>query len=206
MPAPPHPSSPSATARGAGTLLRRIVLTGFMGAGKSTVGPALAVALGWQFLDLDHEIVREQHRSIAEIFETSGEAAFRQIEHSALLQTLERENIVLALGGGAIETASNLQRLTADPATLLLYLEAPLDELIARCEQQHRPHSGAPRRPVLERRHELAARFHRRQPLYQQAHWTIATAGREPAAIVQAILERWREHAAVRTSSVRTAH
>ncbi len=162
-----------------------------MGAGKTTAGLRLAAELGWPFLDLDEEIVRAHQKSIAAIFETAGEPAFRELEHRALADALDRANIVVALGGGALESAANRQLLASDPHTLLIYLEAPLDLLIERCEQQ----PGAARRPILERRSELTGRFLRRQPFYQSAHWTIQTSGRTPEAIVDAILARWKNQA-----------
>ncbi len=176
-------------------LPRRIVLTGFMGAGKSTVGMRLARELGWTFVDLDEEIVRAEQQSIASIFETAGERRFRELEHLALRTVLERDGMVLAMGGGAIETAANRQLLADDGETSLLYLEAPLDVLISRCEQQQRCNPAAARRPVLEKQAELSERFLRRKRFYESAHWTIQTAGRDPDEIVQSILIRWKNAA-----------
>lgn len=177
----------------AGPLPNRILLTGFMGAGKSTVGLRLADGMGWNFVDLDEEIIRAERKSIAEIFETTGEIRFRELEHRALAAALDRGEIVLALGGGALETAANRELLASSPDTLLIYLEAPLDILIARCERQQVLESEAARRPVLEQRAELAGRFLRRQPLYRSAHWTINTAESDAEEIVRTILSRWKE-------------
>ncbi|MGB8479925.1 MAG: shikimate kinase [Acidobacteriaceae bacterium] len=170
----------------------RIVLTGFMGAGKSTLGPRLAQRLGWAFIDLDDEIVRAEQRSIAQIFDSIGEARFRELEQNALATTLHRENIVLALGGGAIETAANRQRIQEDDKTLLLYLAAPLEILIERCEQQQL-HRKAVRRPILEKRADLTERFQRRRPLYEQADWTIETTGKTLDELVQIIMAQWNK-------------
>lgn len=166
-----------------------------MGAGKSTAGVRLADALGWRFSDLDEEIVRGEGRSIADIFETSGEAAFRAMEHRALAAALAQENIVLALGGGAVETSANLTLLRNDPATLLVYLEAPLELLLERCDRQHGADSNAPRRPVLENRPELTSRFLRRKPLYESAHLIVATAELTADKVAEKILEAWKTHA-----------
>ncbi len=179
-----------------------MVLTGFMGAGKSTLGARVAQELGWRFVDLDEEIVRAEQQSIADIFDTAGEASFRKLENIALTMALKQDRLVLALGGGALETEANRRLLADDPATLLLYLAAPLEILIARCEQQARLQPQAARRPVLEKREVLRERFLRRKPLYESAHWMIETTAQEPDAIVQAVLARWREH----TSGASFAH
>ncbi|HEY5253208.1 MAG TPA: shikimate kinase [Acidobacteriaceae bacterium] len=171
---------------------KRIVLTGFMGAGKSTIGPRLAHRLGWSFIDLDDEIIRIEQRSIAEIFDAIGEGRFRELERNALADTLQQEHIVLALGGGAIETEANRQSIQEDNATLLLYLAAPLEVLIERCELQQL-HRKAVRRPILERRAELTERFQRRRPLYEQADWTIDTTGKTLDELVHIIMTQWNK-------------
>ncbi|EQD38735.1 Shikimate kinase, partial [mine drainage metagenome] len=146
---------------------QRLVLTGFMGAGKSTVGPRLASALGWIFADLDEAIVRAQRASIADLFASMGEQAFRELELEALACALQRAQIVLALGGGVLESAASRSLLTNDPNSLMVYLEAPLEELLARCDGQQLSQDGAPRRPVLEDRAKVAERFLRRRHLYE---------------------------------------
>ncbi|MEO6829059.1 MAG: shikimate kinase, partial [Acidobacteriaceae bacterium] len=151
---------------------------------------------GWDFLDVDVEIVRAVRKSIVEIFAAEGEAHFRDLEHRTLAAALNRERVVLALGGGALETAGNRNLLAKAPNTRLVYLEAPLDVLIARCENQQRVQPDAPRRPVLERRNELTTRFLDRQPLYESAHWTVHTAALDTDAIVRAIVTRTKENPA----------
>lgn len=182
----------SSSIRDRAPLPKRVVLTGFMGAGKSTLGLLLARGLAWTFVDLDEEIVGAEQKNIADIFAAVGEAGFREMERLALAKTLQREGIVLALGGGAIETEANRQLLQQDRETLLVYLEAPLDVLIARCERQQLETKTA-RRPVLEKRAELAARFLSRMPLYEEAHWTLHTTGHDPEEITAAVLQRWKQ-------------
>ncbi|MCU0242124.1 MAG: shikimate kinase, partial [Vicinamibacteria bacterium] len=82
-------------------LPERIVLVGFMGSGKSTIGPLLAGRLGWPFIDLDLWIERQQARAIAEIFAREGEAHFRALEQQAARAMLARDRLVIAAGGGA---------------------------------------------------------------------------------------------------------
>ena len=84
--------------------LRAVSLVGFMGAGKTTVGRALAARLGWRFEDLDDVIRAREGRSVEQIFELQGEAGFRDLERQAvreILATVQSEPLVLALGGGA---------------------------------------------------------------------------------------------------------
>jgi shikimate kinase len=163
-----------------------------MGAGKSTLGPRLAERLGWAFMDLDDEIVRAEQKGIAEIFDSVGEDHFRELERDALDTTLRQENIVLALGGGAIETLANRQRIQEDQETLLLYLAAPLEVLIGRCEQQQL-HRKSVRRPILEKRAELAERFQRRRPLYELADWTVETTGKTTDELADTIMAQWNK-------------
>ena len=103
--------------------VRRIVLTGFMGSGKSTVGPLLAERLGWRFIDADDVIVAETGMAIAEFFARHGEAAFRQRERETIARLAGEDALVLALGGGAIEDAQTRALLRNGPGTLLVHLE-----------------------------------------------------------------------------------
>lgn len=89
---------------------RAVFLVGFMGAGKTSVGRALGAMLGWPFEDLDERIQKREGRSIENIFRESGEAAFRQAEHSALRELLSgpaKSQCVVALGGGAFAQEEN---------------------------------------------------------------------------------------------------
>jgi shikimate kinase len=165
--------------------IRRIVLTGFMGAGKSTVGAMLAQRLGWDFLDVDNAIESHAGMTVAELFARYGEAQFRALESKAIQRHTSRENLVLALGGGAIETQSTRDHLAALDHTCVLFLDAPLEILVARCLAQ----PGAAERPVLADRDGLLRRFEARLPHYRSAHLTITTAGLSPQSVVERILE-----------------
>ena len=81
---------------------KRIFLTGFMGAGKSTIGSIIANTIGWDFYDLDHEIEKQTGMKIVDIFKEHGESYFRDLEGSVLTEIVKHENIIVALGGGAI--------------------------------------------------------------------------------------------------------
>ena len=95
-------------------IYRRVVLTGFMGAGKTTVGRLLAPLLGWRFLDADHVLTERTGLLIPELFERHREVGFRALEAEVVESLLTETKIVLALGGGALEHAETRQRVTRD--------------------------------------------------------------------------------------------
>ncbi len=161
---------------------RRIVLTGFMGSGKTTVGPLLAARLGWSFIDADDVIESEAGIPIAEIFARQGEAAFRDREHATIARLAASDNLVLALGGGAIETQATRDLLLATPGTLLVHLEVDLPTTLARCGGTEHT------RPILADQANLASRYQRRLPLYREAHISIAVDALTPDEVTEAIL------------------
>jgi shikimate kinase len=162
---------------------RRIVLTGFMGSGKSTVGPLLAARLGWRFVDVDEVIEAEAGTKITELFVRHGEAAFREREHEAIARLAQGEGLVLALGGGAIETEENRTLLLGNASTLLVHLEVELETTLKRCAGTEKT------RPILADRVNLAARYERRLPLYRLAHVSIRVDGLTPEEAVEVIVE-----------------
>ena len=164
--------------------IARIVLVGFMGAGKSTVGALLAQHLQWQFLDADNVLENRANTTIAEIFAQQGETSFRQIEAEVIQDLVRRDHLVLALGGGAVETESIRDALLQGPETCVVFLEAPLEIMISRCEQQ----PGAAVRPVLRDRGLLRSRFESRLPHYRNAHLVVETAKLTPEEASQHIL------------------
>lgn len=161
---------------------RRIVLTGFMGSGKSTVGPLLAARLSWSFLDVDDVIEAEAGMKIAEIFARHGEVTFREREHSTIAHLATGDALVLALGGGAIEHAATRSLLLAAPGTLLVHLEVELTTTLKRCCGTEQT------RPVLADHANLANRYERRLPLYRMAHLSINVDALTPQQVVEAIL------------------
>ena len=161
-----------------------VVLTGFMGAGKSTVGRLLATQRDCGFLDLDQEIERATGQTVAALFAEHGEAAFREQEENMLQKLIEehhgqRRPLVLALGGGALESARTRAYLAAREEILMVYLEAPLPLLIERCLAQ----SSAATRPLLVDQEQLTARWQRRLPHYEAAHLRIDTTNATPEII-----------------------
>jgi shikimate kinase len=161
---------------------RRIVLTGFMGSGKTTVGPLVAARLGWRFIDADHVIEAEAGIPITEIFARHGEAVFRAQEHATIARLATEDGLVLALGGGAIETAATRELLLASPGTILVHLQVELATALARCGGTEHT------RPILADQTNLAARYNRRLPLYRMAHLSIAVDELTPEQVADAIL------------------
>src|ERR1700753_306154 len=164
--------------------LSRLILTGFMGAGKSTVGPILAQNLGWNFVDLDHVIEAGSQSSLAAIFRNHGEAEFRRREFEALQQVNQEKEVVLALGGGAIESESARALIHQTPGNCLIFLDGELDDLLARCN------TGGAIRPLLADPEALRARHARRLPYYRTAHITVATTGLTPHEVANHVLAR----------------
>jgi shikimate kinase len=161
---------------------RRIVLTGFMGSGKSTLGPLIAARLGWRFIDVDEVIEAEAGATIAEIFARHGEPAFRQREREAIARLADGDSLVLALGGGAIEHEATRTLLLTTPGTLLVHLEVELATTLARCQGSEHT------RPILADQADLEARYQRRLPLYRMAQISIPVDALTPDEAVDAIL------------------
>ena len=106
----------------------RIILTGYMGAGKTTVGRQLAKDLGVPFYDLDWYIESRRHKSVAQLFSEMGEEAFRRIEHNMLHEVAEFENVVISCGGGTPCFFDNMDYMNAQGQ--VVYLKATADVLM----------------------------------------------------------------------------
>jgi shikimate kinase len=162
--------------------IRRIVLTGFMGSGKTTVGPLVAARLGWRFVDVDDVIEAEAGCTIAELFTRDAEPAFRDREHATIVRLASEDALVLALGGGAIERNETRYLLLSTPGTLLVHLEVQLATTLARCSGTEHT------RPVLADQANLAARYQRRLPLYRAAHVSISVDTLTPNEVSAAVV------------------
>jgi shikimate kinase len=164
--------------------LSRLILTGFMGAGKSTVGALLAKEIGWRFIDLDDVIETSSKRTVAEIFSELGEASFREHERQAVRQLSSQERIVLALGGGTVEDESTRSLLLQSPENCLVFLQASLPEMLTRCKVEGKV------RPLMAAAESLEARLNRRLPYYRTAHVTVETTGLAPQKVAGRVLQQ----------------
>jgi shikimate kinase len=173
----------------------RIYLTGFMASGKSTVGPKVAARLGCTFLDLDRLIAVHEGRSIPTIFAEDGEERFRELETQALHQTVEQDNLVVALGGGALVDDEN--RAFTKENGRVVYLEVDAETVVARVGDE------ADQRPLLQAEDGTplsGAAMHsrvegmlaEREATYADAHVTVDATG-EIAEVVDAVTAAVRE-------------
>jgi len=138
----------------------RIVLVGFMGSGKTSVGRALAELLGWRLVDLDALIEQRAGRSVAEIFKERGEAAFREEERAAAIEACREERTVIAAGGGAFAQAETRRILSRDAASV--FLRCDVEVLLDRI-----PADG--RRPLAGNRETMRRLYADREPAYRLA-------------------------------------
>lgn len=168
--------------------VERVVLVGFMGAGKSVVGRALAGRLGWRFVDVDDLVEAQAGRSISEIFGADGEEAFRLLEAKAAADAMKGREVVLATGGGWAAQAGRLESLPA--GTRSVWLRVGAEEALRRAE---RDGFG---RPLLEGDDPLerASRLlSHRVPFYEAADVRVDTEGRSVDDVTTRILEILQE-------------
>lgn len=170
--------------------MRAVILVGFMGAGKSSVGPVLAERMSWRFEDLDDRIERREEQSVAEIFSNAGEAGFRRAEHEALKELLQElrsgSKKVVALGGGAFVQESNIRLIEA--ANLpTVFLDAGVDELWRRCRRQSEKQGME--RPLLGSVEGFRELYQKRRRYYLRASLKLETGGKAVADIVAELIQ-----------------
>lgn len=167
----------------------KIVLVGYMGSGKSTIGKLLATACQSKFIDLDDHIARELETTIADIFAKKGELFFRKSEHRFLKKLLHAEpDMILATGGGTPCYSGNMD-LMLQHADHVVYLQLSIPELIGRLyrEKEQRPlisHLSAEDMPAFIGKH-----LFERSRCYTRANHTISCDGKARENIVAEILK-----------------
>ena len=165
-----------------------IVLTGMMGAGKSSVAVELVSLLpSYRLVELDSEIEKNQCLTINEIFEKKGENYFREIESSLLKKFLTEKNLVISLGGGAF--LSEVNRAEIKLNAFSVYLETSIETIFSRIKNDDS-------RPLLKSNDVLSKIreiLELRKPLYELADCKVTTDDRNVSEIAQEILERYKE-------------
>lgn len=147
--------------------MTRIILIGFMGSGKTTLGRALAKALGLTFIDLDNYIELRYCKSINQIFAERGEDGFRNIERTLLHEVCEFEDVIISSGGGTPCFFDNIDYMNAQGTTI--YLQVPNDRLLTRLKIARN------RRPLLKDKNDeeieqfITEQIQRREPFYTKA-------------------------------------
>jgi len=162
-----------------------VFLVGFMGAGKSRVGRALARRLAWRFVDLDCRVEARAGRSIAQLFRHSSAAAFRRAETAELKRVLgelmDSPGTVVALGGGVPAQAGN-RRLLRGRQTV--FLDVPVETLWKRCRAERG------KRPLVEDEAGFLRLYHSRRPHYASAALRVKGTGQSPKQLAAEIARR----------------
>ena len=167
-------------------MFKNIILTGFMGVGKTSVGTRLAKDLGFTFVDTDEQIEADQNITVTGIFSTFGEPYFRDVETRIIKQVLENENQVVSTGGGAVIRDENRRAFKENGVTLCLtaHPESIYDRI------KHETH-----RPLLQGENPLARireLLDARERFYRQADFIIDTSERSVDDVISEIKEKVR--------------
>jgi len=154
---------------------RIVALTGFMGAGKTKVGRALAGLLYWSFVDLDEEIELSHKIPIRDIFRLHGEPQFREIETETLRRILAEISAptVIALGGGTFIQTTNAALLRASGASVV-FLDTPIEDMLERC-RTGMPSLEENLRPLSADPDAFRTLYSERLPQYRSADLTVRT-------------------------------
>ena len=152
-----------------------VFLTGFMATGKTKVGRLLARRMGRWFIDTDDMVEERAGMTVAGIFSQKGESWFRDLEHACLVEVASRDDVVVALGGGAITQERNRDAIRESPG-LLVCLEADLDTILERVSRKET-------RPLLaglnteQKRKKIERMLTERAPFYASANMTVQSSG-----------------------------
>lgn len=162
--------------------MRNIILTGFMGSGKTSVGKLLASLAGHRFVDIDALIVERENRTINDIFTQEGEAYFRKVETELLEKALRGNNLVVSTGGGAVISERN--RALMKGAGIVVNLTASAEDILERL-------SGENERPLLREGkglEKIRQMLNERERYYADADIRIDTTGKNVEDVVREIL------------------
>lgn len=174
--------------------MKNVILIGFMGTGKTSIGKMLATKLGCAFIDMDVLIEEQSGMSIPAMFEKYGEAYFRNKESELAVTLSERQNAVISTGGGIVKNPANIEALRKSGP--IVCLTADVDTILVRTSRRGE-------RPVLDnaddgnRRLAIEKLLSERSAMYQQCDFSIDTSELSPLQVVEAIIRYLRSRGAL---------
>lgn len=170
--------------------MTRIFLTGYMGAGKTTLGRALAEEIGIPFIDLDHYIEKRYCKTIAQLFAEKGEDGFRDIERRMLHEVGDFEDVIISTGGGTPCFFDNIEYMNSQGTTV--YLDVPVERLFIRlCIARNK-------RPLIKDKNDdelmafITEQLAKRAPHYRKAQYTFKADKLEDTTQVKSSVETFR--------------
>lgn len=165
--------------------MKNIVLIGFMGTGKTSVGKAIAKKLGFEFVDVDEVIEKTTGMDIAEIFSRFGESRFRDIEAETIKLITQKKGQVIATGGGVVLRDENMERLKENG--VIFCLQASENVIFERVK-------GTKNRPLLQVENpekRIKELLQQRMPLYEKADFLVDTSGLTPEEVAEKIIKEY---------------
>jgi len=164
--------------------MKNIILTGFMGTGKTAVGKELATILDMRLIDVDTEIEKSEKTTINEIFQKFGEPRFREIETGMIKKISQQKNVVISTGGGAVLKQENMDMLRK--TGVIICLMATPETILNRT-------SNSNDRPLLKVENpfeKVTELLNFRRPFYEKADILINTENKTPLQIAEEIIEK----------------
>jgi shikimate kinase len=171
-----------------GQMDKNIVLIGFMGSGKTTIGRNLSQALDMEFIDMDHQIEKQEDKTIRELFQLDGESGFRRLETEFLKTRMGDKNIILSTGGGVILKEENRDLLSRLGIVVLLH--ADIEHII----KNIRDDEARKNRPLLQEKDyigKIKSLYQEREELYlNAADLIVRTSGRKVVELAEEIISK----------------
>jgi shikimate kinase len=168
-------------------MMKNIILTGFMGTGKTAVGKELSRLLNMKLIDVDSEIEKSEKMTINEIFTHFGEARFREIETEMVKKISQSKNVIISTGGGVVLKQENIDILKKNG--VIFWLTASPETILNRTGNSNK-------RPLLQTENPLTRikeLLSFRKPFYEKADIMIDTEGKSPLQIAEEIIQRVKD-------------
>jgi shikimate kinase len=166
--------------------MKNIILTGFMGTGKTVVGRKLSKVLNMEIIDVDTEIEKSQQMTINEIFKQFGEPRFREIETEMIQKLSEQKDVIISTGGGAVLKQENMDALRRQG--IIICLMASPETILKRTSYN----SNRPLLKVKDPFGKIKELLHARKPFYEKSDIIIDTEGKTPSEIAEEIIDKIR--------------